>query len=61
MSICAITTEIARVDIRANGFWSGTRNAYLDVRVFHPNAPSNASQHFLRLQKTPEDSKKTSI
>ena len=40
--LCAITTEHARVDLSANGFWSGAQDAYFDVRVFHPNAPSNA-------------------
>ena len=39
----AITIEHAHVDIRANGFWSGTQDAYFNVRVFHPNTPSNAS------------------
>ena len=38
----AITIEHAHVDIRANGLWSGTQDAYFDVRIFHSNAPSNA-------------------
>ena len=43
MSLCsAITTDNAHVDIRANGFWTGAQDAYFDVRVFHPNTPSNA-------------------
>ena len=38
----AITTDDARFDIRARGFWSAAQDAYFDVRVFHPNAPSNS-------------------
>ena len=38
----AITIDNAQVDIRANGFWTGSQDAYFDIRVFHPNAPSNA-------------------
>lgn len=30
----------ARADIRARGFWGRRQNAFYDVRVFHPNAPS---------------------
>ena len=39
----AITTDNARHDIRARGFWSSTQDAYFDVRVFHTHAMSNAS------------------
>ena len=39
----AITTDEARLDIRARGFWSVAQDAYFDVRVFHPNASSNSS------------------
>ena len=38
-----ITADNARLDIRARGFWSIAQDAYFDVRVFHPNAPSNRS------------------
>ena len=37
----AITSDDSRLDIRARGFWSAAQDAYFDVRVFHPNAPSN--------------------
>ena len=30
----------ARADIHARGFWGRQQSAFLDVRVFHPNAPS---------------------
>ena len=39
----AITSDDARLDIRARGFWSPAQDAYFDVRVFYPNAPSNRS------------------
>ena len=53
----AITTDNARVDIRANGFWTGAQDAYFDVRVFHPNAPSNAGSISSAFKKH-EDAKK---
>ncbi len=28
----------ARLDIRARGVWNGAKDAFFDVRVFHPNA-----------------------
>lgn len=41
----AITTDEARLDIRAGGFW-GTRSerAYFDVRVFNPQAKSHKNK-----------------
>ena len=39
----AITTDDARLDIRARGFWSAAQDACFDIRVFHPNAPSSGS------------------
>ena len=35
--------EGARLDISARGFWTPLDRAFLDVRVLHPNAPSNSS------------------
>ena len=34
----AIETNEARLDIRARGFWIQGQQAFLDVRVFDPNA-----------------------
>ena len=34
----AITTDEARCDVSARGFWSAGQVAFLDVRVFNPNA-----------------------
>ena len=39
----ANTENGARLDIRAGGFWNRSQDAFFDVRVFHPNAPSNRS------------------
>ena len=54
----AITTDDARLDIRARGFWSTSQDAYFDVRVFHPNAPSNNSGSLSAAYKKHEDIKK---
>ena len=38
----AITTDGARLDVAANGFWGGRHErAFFDVRVFNPHAQSN--------------------
>ncbi len=34
------TSNHARPDIRARGFWNNHQDAFFDVRVFYPNAPS---------------------
>ena len=39
----ANTDDNARLDIRARGFWNGSQDAFFDVDVFSPNAPSNCS------------------
>ena len=41
----ANTENGARLDIRAGGFWNRSQDAFFDVRVFHPNAPSNRSMN----------------
>ena len=38
------TDDGARLDVRARGFWNMRQDAFFDVRVFHPNAPSNSSR-----------------
>ena len=38
----AITSDGARLDIAANGFWGGRyERTFIDVRVFNPHAQSN--------------------
>ena len=54
----AITSDDARLNIRARGFWSAAQDAYFDVRVFHPNAPSNRSGSLSAAYKKHEDIKK---
>ncbi len=54
----ANTTEGARLDITANGFWVGRHErTFLDVRVFNPLAPSNrqtsASQNMKKKRNVP--------
>ena len=39
----ANTDDNACFDIRAQGFWNNHQDAFLDVRVFYPNPPSNHS------------------
>ena len=53
-----ITTDEARLDIRARGFWSVAQDAYFDERVFHPNASSNSSGSLSSVYKRHEDIKK---
>ena len=54
----AITNDDARLDVRARGFWSTAQDAFFDVRVFHPNAPSNSSTSIVSAYKKHEDIKK---
>jgi len=44
----ANTDDNARLDIRARGFWNNHQDAFFDVRVFYPNAPSNRSSDAYR-------------
>lgn len=54
----ANATDGARLDIRARGFWTVRQDAFFDVRVFHPNAPSNRSGRLSAVYKRHEDEKK---
>ena len=54
----AITTDEARLDIRARGFWTAAQDAYFDVRVFHPNALSNSSGSIITTYRKHENIKK---
>ena len=54
----AITSNEAHLDIRATGFWTAAQDAYFDVRVFHPNSPSNSSGSISTAYKKHEDIKK---
>ena len=48
----------ARMDIVANGLWLPMQSAYMDVRVFHPNAPSYIKQPMISLYKSREAAKR---
>ncbi len=48
----------ARLDIRARSFWTAGQDTFFDVRVFHPNAPSNRSRRLSAVYKRHEDEKK---
>jgi len=39
----AISSDEVRKDVRGTGFWGRRQSAFLDIRVFHPNAPSYLS------------------
>ncbi len=62
LSHCStITTDNARLDICARGFWSAAQDSYFYVRVFHPNAPRNSSRTIKATYKKHEDEKKTGL
>ena len=48
----------ARLDISARGLWNPMERAFLDVRIFHPNAPSNRSKSLPQLYASHENEKK---
>ncbi len=57
-SASAITTDAARLDIVASGFWAPTVRTYFDVRVFHPNCPSYLDKHIKNLHSMHENEKR---
>ena len=48
----------ARLDIKATSFWSRGQEAFFDVRVFHPNAPTYRDRNLAALYKMHEGMKK---
>lgn len=56
----ATNTTDARLDIRANGFWGGSRHncAFFDVRVFYPHAQSYRSTPIDKLFRDQEREKR---
>ena len=55
----SISSEGARLDIAANGFWGGRyERTYLDVRVFNPHAPSNNKTSISSCYRKHENEKK---
>jgi hypothetical protein len=39
--LCQYYSDGARLDVQARGFWVVGQDTFLDVRVFHPHAPTN--------------------
>ena len=54
------TDDGARLDVRARGFWNTRQDAFFDVRVFHPNAPSNSSRSLPAAYKKHEEERMAS-
>ena len=54
----AITGVEARLDIRARSFWVRGQEAFLDIRVFDPNANKNLNATLPRCHKINEKEKK---
>lgn len=48
----------ARLDICTRGFWSAWQEAFFDIRVFRPNAPSYRSKSLSSLYHQHESAKK---
>ena len=53
-----ITSDGARLDISARGFWSPMERTFFDVRVSHPNSPSHLMTEPKVLYKENEQEKK---
>ena len=56
----AMTTDEARCDVRARGFWSVGQVAFLDVRVSNPNANRYVKQSLKKTNEINEKEKKRS-
>ena len=54
----AILGAEACLDIKIRGFWNLAQDAYFDVRVFHPNAPSYRSKDVTTTCKQHKSAKK---
>ena len=52
------TKEEARLDVSARGMWSNLDRALVDIRVLHPQAPSNSNCSIKQMYHSHEHSKK---
>ena len=52
------TTDQGRPDISGVGVWSPMEKTFIDVRIFHPNAPTYVSKDLSQVYKTHEREKK---
>ena len=57
----ANTSDEARVDVSARGFWVTGQTAFLDVRVFNPMAKRYVKQSLAKCYESNEKEKKTRI
>ena len=53
----ANTNDNSRLDIKCKGFWTDNQDAFFDVRVFNPLAPSNRSRSLANLYRSQEKEK----
>ena len=53
------TSENARLDISARNLWTPLAKAFTDVRVFHPQAPTNSVMNIPQMYRCHERQKKT--
>ena len=52
------TSDGARLDTSMRGFWTPLDRAFTDVRVLHPQAPSNSNKNLYQMYRTHENEKK---
>lgn len=52
------TSDEARLDVKAGGFWQRSQTAFFDIRVTHVNSSSQAQKSTQKIFKSHEDSKK---
>ena len=60
IGITGNTADKARLDISARGLWGPFQRTMFDVRVFHPNAPSNCSKSLTSLYQKSDREKMNS-
>ena len=53
--------ENARLDVSAIGLWAPFEKSYLDIRIFHPNAPSYTNKNLKQVYKEQEREKRGNI
>ena len=53
-----IVADDARADLRVSGFWTRAEEAFFDVRVFYPNAPSYRDRNLGDVLKIHENQKR---
>ena len=58
LEVTGNTGDRSRPDVSCRGLWSTFERTFFDVRVFHPNAPSYASQTASSLYQRHEKEKK---